>query len=109
MAPNTVTRLIVVAASVASLAAIGGALADRARGRTLSPDATEKGAEVVEPVRENELPKLVADAMHSHPRAIYVSGTKVTRGGDVEYRLTVRGTRKTELIARPDGTVISFK
>jgi hypothetical protein len=34
---------------------------------------------------------------------------KVTRGGSVEYRLTVRGTRKTAMIAKPDGTVVSFK
>ena len=38
-----------------------------------------------------------------------VSGWKVTRGGSVEYRLTVRGTRKTAMIARPDGTVVSFR
>jgi hypothetical protein len=47
--------------------------------------------------------------MHSHPRAIYVSGFKVTRGSNVEYRLTVRGTRKTAMVAKPDGTVVSFK
>jgi hypothetical protein len=47
--------------------------------------------------------------MHSHPRAIYGSGFKVTRGNSVEYRLTVRGTRKTAMVAKPDGTVISFK
>ena len=47
--------------------------------------------------------------MRSHPRAIYVSGFKVTRGGSVEYRLTVRGTRKTAMVAKPDGTVVSFK
>jgi len=46
--------------------------------------------------------------MHSHPRAIYVSGFKVTRGGSVEYRLTVRGTRKTAMIAKPDGTVVDY-
>jgi hypothetical protein len=47
--------------------------------------------------------------MHSHPRAIYGSGWKVTRGGSVEYHLTVKGSRKTAMIARPDGTVVSFK
>jgi hypothetical protein len=38
-----------------------------------------------------------------------VSGFKVTRGSTVEYRLTVRGTRKTAMVAKPDGTVVSFK
>jgi hypothetical protein len=47
--------------------------------------------------------------MHSHRRAIYVSGLKVTRGGSVEYRLTVSGSRKTAMVAKPDGTVVSFK
>ena len=65
--------------------------------------------EVLEQVEAKELPQPVAAAMHSHPRAIYVSGMKVTRGGDVEYRLTVRGTRKTAMVAKPDGTVVSFK
>ena len=73
------------------------------------PDASESGVEVVEEVLEKDLPKPVADARHSHPRAIYVSGWKVTRGGSVEYRLTVRGTRKTAMVAKPDGTVLSFK
>jgi hypothetical protein len=27
----------------------------------------------------------------------------------VEYRLTLRGTRKTAMVAKPDGTVVSFK
>jgi hypothetical protein len=60
-------------------------------------------------VEEKDLPAPVAAAMHSHPRAIYGSGMKVTRGGTVEYRLTVRGTRKTAMVAKPDGTVVSFK
>lgn len=64
--------------------------------------------EVAEQVDEKELPHPVAAAMHSHRRAIYVSGLKVTRGGNVEYRLTVRGSRKTAMIAKPDGTVVSF-
>lgn len=65
--------------------------------------------EAAEQVEERDLPQPVAAAMHSHPRAIYVSGMKVTRGGNVEYRLTVRGTRKTAMVAKPDGTVVSFK
>jgi hypothetical protein len=65
--------------------------------------------EVGEQVDEKELPQPVADAVHSHRRAIYVSGMKFTRGKDVRYELTLRGSRKTAMIARPDGTVVSFK
>jgi hypothetical protein len=82
---------------------------DRGRRRTVLYEASGTVVEVAEQVEEKELPKPVFDAMHSHPRAIYVSGLKVTRGGSVEYRLTVRGTRKTAMIAKPDGTVVSFK
>jgi hypothetical protein len=79
------------------------------RRRVLLYDANGAVIEVAEQVEEKELPAPVAAAMHSHPRAIYVSGMKVTRGGSVEYRLTVRGTRKTAMVAKPDGTVVSFK
>jgi hypothetical protein len=83
--------------------------ADKGRRRVVLYDGTGKVIEVAEYLQEKELPKPVADAMHSHRRAIYVSGMKVTRGGNVEYRLTVRGSRKTAMIAKPDGTVLSFK
>ena len=82
---------------------------DRGRRRVVLYESGGKVVEVAEQVEEMDLPKPVAAAMHSHPRAIYASGMKVTRGGSVEYRLTVRGTRKTAMIARPDGTVVSFK
>jgi hypothetical protein len=82
---------------------------DKGRRRVLLYDPAGKTVEVSEEVTEKELPKPVSDAMHSHPRAIYGTGWKVTRGGSVEYRLTVKGTRKTAMIAKPDGTVISFK
>ena len=72
-------------------------------------DAKGAVVEVAEQVEERELPKPVLAAIRSHRRAIYVSGMKVTRGGTVEYRLTVRGTRKTAMVAKPDGTVVSFK
>ena len=83
--------------------------ADKGRRRVVLYDPNGTVIEVAEQVEERELPPPVAAAMHSHPRAIYASGMKVTRGGSVEYRLTVRGTRKTEMIAKPDGTVVSFK
>ena len=82
---------------------------DKGRQRTVLYDSNGTVIEVAEQVDERELPPPVAAAMHSHPRAIYVSGLKVTRGGSVQYQLTVRGTRKTAMVAKPDGTVLSFK
>jgi hypothetical protein len=82
---------------------------DKGRRRIVLYDTSGAVVEVAEQVEEKDLPKPVADAMHSHPRAIYVSGMKVTRGANVEYQLTVRGTRKTAMVTKPDGTVVSFK
>ena len=82
---------------------------DKGRRRVVLYDPSSAVIEVAEQVDERELPQPVAAAMHSHPRAIYVSGIKVTRGGSVQYQLTLRGTRKTAMLAKPDGTVISFK
>ena len=66
--------------------------------------------ERLDDVKEQELPKPVADAMHSHRRAVFVSAVKVTRDGSVaEYRLTLKGSRKTAMVVKPDGTVLSFK
>jgi len=62
-----------------------------------------------EAVLEKDLPKPVAAAMHSHRRAIFVSATKVTRAGQIEYQLTLKGSRKTAMVVKPDGTVVSFK
>jgi hypothetical protein len=72
-------------------------------------DATGAVLEMSEQVEEKDLPKPVFDAIHSHRRAIFVSASKVTRTGTVEYRITVRGSRKTAMVAKPDGTVLSFK
>lgn len=72
-------------------------------------DASGATIEVAEAVEEKDLPAPVAAAIRSHRRAIYVSGLKVTRGKDVEYRITVRGSRRTAMVAKPDGTVVSFK
>jgi negative regulator of replication initiation len=65
--------------------------------------------EVGEQVDEKDLPAPVAAAMHSHRRAIFVSGMKFTRGKDVRYELTLRGSRKTAMVAKADGTVVTFK
>ena len=62
-----------------------------------------------EAVAEKQLPTPVADAFHSHRRAIFVSAVKVTRGTSVEYHLTLKGSRKTAMVVKPDGTVVSFK
>ena len=82
---------------------------DRARRHVVLYDPSGPVVEVAEQVEERELPRPVAAAMHSHPRAIFVSAMKVTRGGNVRYELTLRGTRKTAMVAKPDGTVVSFK
>jgi len=71
-------------------------------------DAKGAVVEVAEQVEERELPKPVLAAIRSHRRAIYVSGMKVTRGRNVEYRIMVRGSRRTATVAKPDGTVVSF-
>lgn len=62
-----------------------------------------------ETVTEKQLPKPVSDAFHSHRRAIFVSAVKVTRGTSVEYHLALKGSRKTAMVVKPDGTVVSFK
>ena len=60
-------------------------------------------------MEEKDLPKPVFDAIHSHRRAIFVRAMRVTRKGSVEYQITVRGSRTTEMVAKADGTVLSFK
>jgi hypothetical protein len=82
---------------------------DAGRTRVVLYDGRGTVIEVAESVDERELPKPVLAAIRSHRRAIYVSGLKVVRGRDVEYRITVRGSRRTAMIAKPDGTVVSFK
>ena len=82
---------------------------DKGRKRAVLYEANGALIEVADQVEEKELPVPVAAAMHSHRRAIYVSGLKVSRGGNVEYRLTLRGSRKTAMVVKPDGTVLSFK
>ena len=82
---------------------------DKGRNRTLLYEASGSVIEVAEQVDEKGLPMPVAAAVHSHRRAIYVSGVKVSRGGTVEYRLTLTGSRKTAMVVKPDGTVLSFQ
>ena len=65
--------------------------------------------ETSEQVGEKDLPKPVLDAIHAHRRAIFVNAMKVTRKSGVEYQITVRGSRKTAMVAMADGTVLSFK
>ena len=77
--------------------------------RIVRYEANGATIEVAEQVEEKELPPPVAAAIRSHRRAIYVSGLKVTRGTSVEYRLTVRGSRRTAMVAKPDGSVVSFE
>jgi hypothetical protein len=85
-------------------------------------DATDKGLRRVllyslagsviessEQVSEKELPKPVLDAIRSHKKAVFVKGMKITRSLTTHYELTLRGTRKTTMVVRPDGSVVSFK
>jgi hypothetical protein len=82
---------------------------DKGRRRIVKYDTSGGVIEAAEQIPEKELPAPVAAAMHSHRRAIYVSGMKVARNGEVRYELTVRGSRKTKMVAKPDGTVLSFQ
>lgn len=82
---------------------------EKGRKKIVLYDATGAVVEVSEQVEEKDLPKPVFDAIHSHRRAIFVSAMKVTRKSGVEYRITVRGSRKTAMVAKADGTVLSFK
>ena len=82
---------------------------EKGRRKVVRYDERGVATEVGEQVDEKDLPPPVSAAMHSHPRAIYVSGMKFTKGKDVWYELTVRGTRKTAMVAKADGTVVSFK
>lgn len=85
-------------------------------------DALEKGRHIAvtyavdgsviesaEQVDEADLPKAVVDAVRSYPKAKFVKGMKVTRGVNVNYELTLRGTRKALMIVKPDGAVVSLK
>ena len=72
-------------------------------------DANGVVIEMCEQVAEKDLPNPVRDAIHAHRRAIFVSAMKVTRKADLEYHITVRGSRKTAMVVKADGTVLSFQ
>ena len=82
---------------------------EKGRKKVVVYDATGAVLETSEQVGEKDLPKPVLDAIHSHRRAIFVNAMKVTRKGGVEYQITVSGSRKTAMVAKADGTVVSFK
>lgn len=82
---------------------------DKGRRRALVYDINGSILEAAEQVDEKDLPQPVAAAMHSHPRAVFVRGMKITRGPIVQYELVLRGTRKTTMLVKPDGAVVSFK
>jgi hypothetical protein len=82
---------------------------DKGRRRSVLYDSNGRVIEIGDQVEEKELPRPVFDAIHTHRRAIFVSAIKVTRGSNVEYRITVRGSRRTAMVAKPDGTVLSFE
>ena len=82
---------------------------EQGRKKVVLYDAKGAVIETTEQLAEKDLPKSVLDAIHSHRRAIFMSAVKVTRNNGVEYQITVRGSRKTSMVAKPDGTVLSFK
>lgn len=82
---------------------------DKGRRRVLVYDLAGGLVEGAEQVDEADLPPPVADAIRAQARVQYVKGMKVTRGAAVRYELTLRGTRKTTMIVKADGTVVSFK
>jgi hypothetical protein len=82
---------------------------EQGRKKVVIYDAKGAVIETSEQVEEKDLPKPVFDAVHSHRRAIFVSALRVTRKGGVEYQITVRGSRKTAMVAKADGTVLSFR
>jgi hypothetical protein len=82
---------------------------DKGRRRVLVYDLNGSVLEAAEQVDEKDLPQPVAAAVHTHPRAVYVRGMKITRGLNVHYELLLRGTRKSTMIVRPDGSIVSFK
>jgi hypothetical protein len=84
-------------------------LVDKGRRKRVLYDQAAVVIEVGEQVEEKDLPQPVSAAMHSHPRAIFVTGMKLTRGNVVRYELTLRGTRKTAMVIQADGTVLSFR
>lgn len=81
------------------------------KGRRLVVVYSLEGAviEAAEQVEEADLPKAVIDAIHSYPKARFVKGMKVVHGLNVHYELTLRGTRKTLMIVKPDGSIVSTK
>jgi hypothetical protein len=81
---------------------------DRAQRRVLVYGLNGTLLEASEQVGEKELPAPVAAAVKAQ-KASYVRGMKVTRGGLVHYELTLRGNRKSTMIVKPDGAVVSYK
>jgi hypothetical protein len=82
---------------------------DRGLRRVILYSITGSVIESSEQVSEKDLPKPVLDAMHSQKKAQFVKGMKLTRSVNTYYELTLRGTRKTTMTVKPDGTVLEFK
>jgi hypothetical protein len=82
---------------------------DKGLRRVLLYSLTGSVIESSEQVNEKDLPKPVLDAMHSQKKVAFVKGMKVTRSITTYYELTLRGTRKTTMVVKPDGTVVDSK
>ena len=82
---------------------------DEGRRRVAVYDAAVSLIESAEQVDEKALPAPVVAAIRTHRRAIYAVGMKVIRTGATHYELTLRGSRRTATVVKPDGTVVSFE
>jgi hypothetical protein len=82
---------------------------DRGLRRVILYSLTGSVIESSEQVAEKDLPKPVLEAVHAHKKAAFVKGMKVTRSVTTYFELTLRGTRKTTMVVRPDGSVVEFK
>jgi hypothetical protein len=82
---------------------------DKGRRRVLVYDLAGALLEAAEQADEKDLPAPVAAAVHERPHVTYLRGMKITRGVNVFYELTVRGSRKTTMIVKPDGTIVTTR
>ncbi len=105
-------------------AAITGSSQEREDGEVaFRVDAVEKSRRIVvmydvnggviqsaEQINEADLPKAVMDTVRAQSKkASFVRGMKVVRGTNVHYELTLRGTRKSTLVVKPNGALVTTK
>ena len=83
---------------------------DLGRRRVLTYDAVATLIESSEQVDEKDVPAPVLATVTSFKRAKFAWAMKVTRGTLVQqYEVYVRGTRKNQMVIKPDGTLVSYR